>query len=328
MRIAILSDGRPGHYNQSLGIAKIISEERDTAVTIIESKLKLNSFRSVLRLYQRSLIKNFITKNAQKIIDLYEIKFINEYDLIISSGGDVAYLSASLSKVFNIKNIHIGSVKHINLKSYDLHITLEKNEDSPNNLVTELPPTKYTPVNDGIKKNKILFLIGGDGAGYSYSLDDWNSFIKNVEELKEELHISPIIVTSRRTSPAHEEYIYDKTIDFADNLSIWQHKKDKSNYDLDYLFNNIDGIYVTEDSGMMTTESISSGLPVCTIYPNSSRPNAVFEKQLKKYESMELIIRKSFYSKFKSLSNNMNSSAKVNEIKERLKNNIYGHLSI
>jgi hypothetical protein len=43
---------------------------------------------------------------------------------------------------------------------------------------------------------------------------------------------------------------------------------------------------------------------------------------------MELIIRKSFYSKFKSLSNNMNSSAKVNEIKERLKNNIYGHLSI
>ena len=182
MRIAILSDGRPGHYNQSLGIAKIISEERDTAVTIIESKLKLNSFRSVLRLYQRSLIKNFITKNAQKIIDLYEIKFINEYDLIISSGGDVAYLSASLSKVFNIKNIHIGSVRHINLKSYDLHITLEKNEDSPNNLVTELPPTKYTPVNDGIKKNKILFLIGGDGAGYSYSLDDWKSFIKNVQE--------------------------------------------------------------------------------------------------------------------------------------------------
>ena len=159
-------------------------------------------------------------------------------------------------------------------------------------------------------------------------MDDWKSFIKNVEELKEELHISPIIVTSRRTSPAHEEYIYDKTIDFADNLSIWQHKKDKSNYDLDYLFNNIDGIYVTEDSGMMTTESISSGLPVCTIYPNSSRPNAAFEKQLKKYESMELIIRKSFYSKFKSLSNNMNSSAKVNEIKERLKNNIYGHLSI
>ena len=30
---------------------------------------------------------------------------------------------------------------------------------------------------------------------------------------------------------------------------------------------------------------------------------------------MELIIRKSFHSKFKSLSNNMNSSAKVNEIK-------------
>ena len=70
MRIAILSDGRPGHYNQSLGIAKIISEERDTAVTIIESKLKLNSFRSVLRLYQRSLIKNFITKNAQKIMNM------------------------------------------------------------------------------------------------------------------------------------------------------------------------------------------------------------------------------------------------------------------
>jgi len=328
MKIAIVSDDRPGHFNQSFGVSKIISENRNASTAIIESKLKINPLRSVIRLYQRSLVKNFNVKNAKKIIDLYEIKFTSDYDLIISSGGDVAYLSASLSKVFGIKNIHVGSVKYIDLKYFDLHITLEKYEDSPNNLVTELSPTKYTPVNNEVKKNKILFLIGGDGAGYSYSIDDWKLFIKNIIKLKGEYNITPIIVTSRRTNPVHEKYIFNHTIDIADNLSLWQHKKEKPKHGLDCLFNEVDGIYVTEDSGMMTTEAISSGMPVCTIYPKSSRPNARFDRQLKKYESMKLIIRQPFNSNFKRFSNNLNSSDRVIEIKEKLKNNIYKYLSI
>jgi mitochondrial fission protein ELM1 len=43
VKVAILSDGKPGHFNQSIGIADIISEdvEVDYKVFDIEPKFKL-----------------------------------------------------------------------------------------------------------------------------------------------------------------------------------------------------------------------------------------------------------------------------------------------
>ena len=322
MKVAILSDGRPGHFNQSKGVVNLISEDIDLEYTVFSSKLKLHFLRSPLKLYQKFLAKNLNKTNAKKIIKIFQYVDLEDFDLLISSGGNTIYHSAALSNLFKIKNIHIGSIKDINLANFEAHITTDAVINSPNNIVTDLAPTRFKPdVKEKSKSNKSLFLLGGNGAGYFYDESDWKNLINNIKDFVETKNISPIIVTSRRTNKIHESLIFDEINTISDNASVWFHKT-RENADLNSIFRMVDVIYVSEDSATMTTEAISSGLPVFTIYPKSFSPSEKFNQQLKKYEAMKLIKRMSFKSELSTISTSNNSNNLVLEIREKLKKQI------
>ena len=75
----------------------------------------------------------------------------DRFDLIISTGKKVSYHSAALSFKSDLKNIHIGTLKNINPKYFDIHITSYEDNFSPNNIFTIIPPTRIAP----LKKLKI-----------------------------------------------------------------------------------------------------------------------------------------------------------------------------
>ena len=322
MKVAILSDDKPGHFNQSKGVVNLISEDIDLEYTVFSSKLKLHFLRSPLKLYQKFLAKNFNKTNAKKIIKIFQYVDLEDFDLLISSGGNTIYHSAALSNLFKIKNIHIGSIKDINLTNFEAHITTDAVINSPNNIVTDLAPTRFKPdVKEKSKSNKSLFLLGGNGAGYLYDESDWKNLINGIKDLAETKNISPIIVTSRRTKKIHENLIFDEINTISDVASVWFHKTGE-NADLNSIFKMVDAIYVSEDSATMTTEAISSGLPVFTLYPKSFSPSEKFNQQLKKYEAMKLIKRMSFKSELSTISTSNNSNNLVLEIREKLKKQI------
>ena len=124
MKVGILSDGKPGHLNQSLGIANILAEDLKLDLITIDLSMKCSVFKSFLRLYQRFLCRDFNEINANKIINLFHPISVSDSDLLIATGGNTAYISASLGKKHNIKVIQIGSVKGIDLKNYLAHITV------------------------------------------------------------------------------------------------------------------------------------------------------------------------------------------------------------
>ena len=322
MKVAIISDDKPGHFNQSKGVVNLISEDIDIEYTVFSSKLKLHFLRSPLKLYQKFLAKNLNKTNAKKIIKIFQYVDLEDFDLLISSGGNTIYHSAALSNLFKIKNIHIGSIKDINLTNFEAHITTDAVINSPNNIVTDLAPTRFKPgVKEKSKSNKSLFLLGGNGAGYLYDESDWKNLINNIKDFVETKNISPIIVTSRRTNKIHESLIFDEINTISDNASVWFHKT-RENADLNSIFRMVDAIYVSEDSATMTTEAISSGLPVFTLYPKSFNPSEKFNQQLKKYEDMKLIKRMSFKSELSTISTSNNSNNLVLEIREKLKKQI------
>ena len=322
MKVAILSDDKPGHFNQSKGVVNLISEDIDLEYTVFSSKLKLHFLRSPLKLYQKFLAKNFNKTNAKKIIKIFQYVDLEDFDLLISSGGNTIYHSAALSNLFKIKNIHIGSIKDINLANFEAHITTDAVINSPNNIVTDLAPTRFKPdVKEKSKSNKSLFLLGGNGAGYLYNESDWKNLINNIKDFVETKNISPIIVTSRRTNKIHESLIFDEINTISDVASVWFHKTGE-NADLNSIFKMVDAIYVSEDSATMTTEAISSGLPVFTLYPKSFNPSEKFNQQLEKYEAMKLIKRMSFKSELSTISTSNNSNNLVLEIREKLKKQI------
>ena len=322
MKVAILSDDKPGHFNQSKGVVNLISEDIDLEYTVFSSKLKIHFLRSPLKLYQKFLAKNFNKTNAKKIIKIFQFVDLEDFDLLISSGGNTIYHSAALSNLFKIKNIHVGSIKDINLANFEAHITTDAVLNSPNNIVTDLAPTRFKPdVKEKSKSNKSLFLLGGNGAGYLYDESDWKNLINNIKDFVRTKNISPIIVTSRRTNKIHESLIFNEINTISDVASVW-FQKTGENADLNSIFRMVDAIYVSEDSATMTTEAISSGLPVFTLYPKSFNPSEKFNQQLKKYEAMKLIKRMSFKSELSTISTSNNSNNLVLEIREKLKKQI------
>jgi len=57
------------------------------------------------------------------------------------------------------------------------------------------------------------------------------------------------------------------------------------------LLGSATNVFVTEDSAMMISESISSGKPVTTIYPSNIKSPLRYENHISKYADLELIMR-------------------------------------
>ena len=328
MRIAIISDGIPGHFNQSIGVANLLDEDITTQQTTFNMVYKFPLIRSITRLYLRYLFKNVKILKFQKVLDIYYPLNLKDFDLIIATGGNTSFITAALSKKYNIPSIQIGSLRGLKSTYFTAHITVEPDDNSSSNIVTLLAPNKYKPnlERNKMNKNKALFLLGGDGAGYTYSVDDWKDLEKNIKYFESTTGIKPLIVTSRRTNKLHEDYLYNEMRAYCDPASIWFHRGGE-NTDLNILFNNSDFIFVTEDSAMMITESVSSGLPVSTLSPKTIKTNIKYENMLSRLESNSLISRLSFKS---SLQINVleGNEDKVYKIRELLKSNIMEKISL
>ena len=297
MRILILSDGKDGHLNQSIGIAEILRDRIELSYDIHEARLKLNFLRGLIHIVIKKLSKKFDLINVEKILNLYKKIDIEKYHLIVSTGGSLRILSAALARKYNIKNIHNGSLRGFSSNYFTANISIDKTND-PSAIHTLIPPNKFKPLKYFKKKNRVLFLIGGNGSGYKIKKRDIKTLCKNIQKYSSENKLSPIIVTSRRTKKSHEEILKTKLINFYDNESIWYHEN-KLKLDLAMLFKSIDLIFVSEDSSSMISESICSGLPVYTIAPIRKKQNLSHTKMLQRYESQGFIKRLNFDSDFK-----------------------------
>ena len=288
MRVAILSDGKPGHFNQSIGIANIISEDIEVDYEVFKIQPRNKLLRFLLKPYQRFLVRDFNNTSAKKIIKLFKPINIEGFDLVISSGANTAYLSAAICKIYKIKNIHSGSIKKINLINYSAHITVEPKSDSPNNIVTKIAPTRFRPsdLSRKEKHNKILFLIGGNGAGYTYTIEDWQDLVKSIKNISNKSRVIPILVTSRRTQINHEEFLILGTSEHAESMH--------TELDLNKPILSVDNIFVTEESATMMSEAISSGISVCSLAPKNIQPNKLFLDQLERYTRYESLAKDVF----------------------------------
>ena len=56
----IISDSVPGHFNQSIGICTLLSEEIEMEFSIIEMKWKVKALRSLFKIIGRKLCLSLI----------------------------------------------------------------------------------------------------------------------------------------------------------------------------------------------------------------------------------------------------------------------------
>jgi mitochondrial fission protein ELM1 len=321
-KIIILSDNIPGHLNQSEGIAALLKTQFDCSVRLIPVVYNLHFFRSFITFLGRHLCKSITPFKARFINSFYQNIEVNHADLIIAAGGNTAPLAAALRIINSVPLIQLGSPRGLSPDLFNALVTVERYYDHPANIVVDITPNKYSPIicsqasHSQNMQQHLLFLIGGEGIGYSYTQNEWTALVNNICSLQKISGLPITIVTSRRTDPRIEKKLRYELSRLLMIYSAWYHEG-SINFNLAPLLGSAHSIFVTEDSAMMISESISSGRPVTTLYPSQIKSPLRYQKHIQKYLDSSFISREPITSfSTKDISD---SAEKVQRHSENLK---------
>ena len=320
-KILIISDGIPGHFNQSNGVAFMIKETFECAITTHELSWRLYALRSACNIFAKLLLRLNNKNIARGILWMYSPINIQGHDLVIAAGGNTMPVSAAIKLAYSLPVIQLGSPRGLHSSMFNALVTVEKYFDHPSNIVAAISPNLYSPAVCSIAAQKdnlsdhILFLIGGEGIGYSYGLNEWESMLTSIQVSISKIKLPISIVTSRRTSPEVEDLFQSRLKNILGDYSAWFHHGDK-NFNLAALLGSAINIFVTEDSAMMISESISSGKPVTTLYPSNIKSPLRYENHISKYADLELIKRSPLHDL--ELRSQQNLNARITEHRQEL----------
>lgn len=258
MKIIILSEGRPGHYNQSVSLAKSVGLDFEI------KNIPFVDFRTeLLRLFD-----NVVNRETAKRLFI-KIFGVNpeSYAGAIGTGNRVHPFLALFKKATDLPTISIFYPKLLP-DIFDM-IIVPYHDRAPNNpkvhrvfgaiyLKEKLENIEIANFRSKLKSNGpwISIVIGGDSKHHAFNSDE---IIKGLELLFNNKNLKSyryLLSTSRRT-PEDLERILEKN-DYPIDYSVYYHK-DKTN-PLRYYFEISDFAIITADSISMITEAINCGV--------------------------------------------------------------------
>ncbi|MGB0466460.1 MAG: ELM1/GtrOC1 family putative glycosyltransferase [Pontibacterium sp.] len=275
-----LSDGRPGHFNQTKGLVQTLEKGFDIELFWIDVRLRAKPLRKLLR----GLLNTNSQFFSSLICKLYQYELPTRHpDLIVSTGGNTAYLNIALATRFHCENYFIGSLRGLKAGLFSKVFTIEPT-GSDNNILMPLAPVPFN--REGLKdagaalkqqhhKPLWALLIGGSTREYLYSENDWASLAEKMNLLADQCSIQWLVTTSRRTG-AHVEQILADGL-HKDTLAdaTWYSQQPRKVM-MSYL-GAADRVFCTEDSLSMLTEAIYSSKPATSIFPFDHKPEQRYE---------------------------------------------------
>lgn len=295
-KILILSDGRPGHFNQSQAVVDAIKKLDEVELTYINIKIRrLGKYLLRIILNSNKARELFRGKFSLKTIKIFYkgYEWTEQPDIIISAGKDTSFLNSVLALMHGSKNIFIGNPKKLDNYLFTTILTvLDLGLD--NQIVLDVAPTR---IYDGdltafAKSYNIdteyiyaTLLIGGNGSGYEYSEKDIDELISFVNATVGK--IKWLVTTSRRTFMEYEKKM-DKRMK-ADCFIAFNKNPQKVVAGFLELSSIV---FVTEESASMVSEGIASCKPVVTLAPKNYSIDKNYLQILNTFQEKQLIRRK------------------------------------
>jgi mitochondrial fission protein ELM1 len=288
--IWIISDGLPGHYNQSIGLSNAIQPHYKYEVITVNIQLKYKGLRFLMRLIA-NYFPYFLGKNTFSFFYQHNDLPSKKPKIIISAGGNTIFANISLSRIHKANSIYSGTLKHYKSDLIDRVFTVTPLEGADNNVVLDLPPANINKPKQSKNEPYYTLLVGGDGAGYSYTDTDWKQLALAVIEIANRDSISWMITTSRRTGKDAEELLRANLDKHVIKEAIW-FSSDPQRV-VNKFVEEARVVFCTEDSLTMVSEAIYAHKPVITIQPPLMKPEKNDALALKKYQNKKFITRSS-----------------------------------
>ena len=299
LQVCVLSDGRPGHYNQSRGVLEALRRVRELDAEWVGVDLRVGLVRELLRWRLNRDPPPATVGLLRRLCRLGDLPA--SCDLIVSAGGRSSFANAWLAAAWRVPNLYVGSLRGLSPRRFSLVLTLEPIAGAASNLVVPIPPS---PVDErrversgavlrtrlAIEQQRCwILLLGGPGAGYGYARDDWLALGRLASALAARHGIRWLLVSSRRTPQAGCELVRGQLSAQAVAAACWYADGDR--YDAEAWLGAAQRVFVTEDSMTMITEAIYARRPLHCLRPARALPTRRYENALQGYVARGLLCR-------------------------------------
>lgn len=254
MKILILSDGKPGHANQSIAFARHLGLDYDVLRVSFRAKMfkGLSFVLDWLGIYTESF---FECEPAQ-----------DNYAAVASAGSATYYAAKTLARRLNIPVVAIMLPSGY---AYDFDLIIAQDHDHPpvQANILSLPVNLCYPVAAGLvkpqgRKPVVSLIIGGPSRHFRMDAERLRGQIQRVLELFPGGDF--LVTTSRRTPPEVESLV--ESFPFRYKLI---YSAEPVNPVPDFLAIS-DYVFVTEDSTSMISEAVCTGSACVEILPLES----------------------------------------------------------
>lgn len=258
-RILILSDGRAGHLNQSIALAKYLGLPYD----VVEVLPKYRWSKVLSYLLDRLGIRTKL---------LFEAALHNkEYNLVVGTGSWTYYMVKVLGKKLNARSVTMMLPRGYR---YDFDMIFAQSHDNPprQDNIIKIPANFSYIEPQGLyipKKHAIGIVIGGDNKIFTMSKEKLQAQLDFIVKYYEGYEIA--VTTSPRTSQAVERLIQSYHFEYEVIFS-----KNAINPIPDFL-EQCETVFITGDSTSMISEAIAYGVSRVIVLPLESKEDNKFE---------------------------------------------------
>lgn len=284
MKIVVLSDKKPGHYKQSLGIVQKMPDCTSEWIDIqFKSKWRDNILRIMMCIFGGiHFSSSFIHVVLMWCLDQTSYKsvnFVQEADLILSTGSSVASVNLLLGKMLNAKTITCLRPSPVGIRYFDLAIlpmlywkrsrkkqNLCKTTGIPNPISPDILNSEREILSDVLKLNaqkRIGILIGGNDKHETISMTDAMQLLRFCKETANTQNVQILLTTSRRT-PLEVTQLLNESLSTEEWCPLYVDPNTTSEIDDPYqaILALSDILIVSADSFSMVCEAASSGKKV------------------------------------------------------------------
>lgn len=249
--IWVLDDGKPGHRNQSLGLAEAIERLVSTEIHLITLPHPSGLF--------------FRIKSVRA-----QARSLPQPQLIIAAGHRthlpliyLAHKTKAHSVVLMRPSLPLGWFDRCLIPEHDFR----RGDDVPANVMLTKGALNRVQHDPEAKSNSGLFLIGGESRGFGFDGDELHSTIREIVEHDPEREW--MLTDSRRTP---EDFI----LKISDHrIALHSHQETGPEW-LPGQLRSASVVWVTEDSVSMIYEALSSGARVGLLpMPRIKKPGRV-----------------------------------------------------
>ena len=287
--VLVLNDGKAGHLNQSLAIAKAIQSARaaqgynpdDTKITTINVKYKNNFARTSLAAC--AAFSSWRCHGCMRCMKLclaeetYDELMKQYCDFVVSCGSSTAAVNVFMARENNAKNIVVMK-PGIAMWPGKFSLAIIPEHDNPprrkNVIATAVAPNlidEETLKSQGeklknrinLRSDKVISLfVGGDNPEFLLTKERMDSVVDNLMKFSDSANAELIVTTSRRTSREVEGALKERLKDNPRCKSLVIANENNLDEAVAGMLNLGKVAVVSGESVSMVSEAISSGKKV------------------------------------------------------------------